>query len=183
MIVSIFCTDGRMDLFVIDDISSTKNKMPAISEEDFSLPDDIIIEYSKNHQMAENALYKKLIELINLIQVIARQTNTYDRIKTEIETGRTLLAMNKDKFSAGYLIKNVGYDIFKYAEEIYDRNPEAFFKNFKVKHKAEISENSKIMDLIDLLSEVYKKLSPEEMASVFRVLTHIVDIVGATTMK
>lgn len=157
--------------------------MPVICEEDFSLPDDLVIAYSRNHALAENALYKKLIELINLIQVIARQTGTYDRIKTEIETARTTLAMNKDKFSQGFLIKNIGYELFKYSDEIYSRDPDAFFKSYHVKHKTEIAGNNKIIEMMDLVGEVYKKLSNDELVSVFRVLTHIVDIVGSTTME
>lgn len=150
--------------------------------EDFSLPNDFIIACAKDHEKAEKELYKKLIELLNIVGSLKMPTSNSKIILQKIKDARTFLVMNKDNLRKGYLIDEIGMRLFAYSDEIYERNAKQFFENYKKSLSNEIRENAEVGDVIEMVSSVYKTLKPDEIAAVFKCLAHIVDIVGATTI-
>jgi hypothetical protein len=151
--------------------------------EDFTLPDEFILKCAKDHDQAEKELYRKFIELLTTLQNLKMPAQHSKIILQKIKDARQFLVLNKNNLRDGYLIDEVGMRLYKYSTEIYDRDADKFFREYKQSLGNEIKENAEVGDVIEMIANIYKKLSKDEIAAVFKCLTHIVEIVGATTIK
>jgi len=154
-----------------------------MNTEDFSLPDDFIFACAKDHVKAERELYRKLIDLLSAVSNIKMTGPNGAMLAQKIKDARRFLALNKDNMQDGFLINEIGMHLFRFSKEIYERDADNFFKNYRTILRDEISGNAEISQVIDAVSVVYKTISEEELMYIFKILTHIVDIVGASTMK
>lgn len=157
--------------------------MSKYDKEDFSLPDDFIMECAKDHIKAEKELYRKFIELLTIVGNMKMPAQYSKVLLQKVKDARSFLVSYRDSLPDGYLIEKIGMRLFAFSSEIYERNPEKFFKNYKQSLGKEIKENAEVGDVIEMVGNTYKKLSEDEIAAVFKCLTHIIDIVGATTIK
>jgi len=153
-----------------------------VSNEDYSLSDEFIERCRQDHKLAETELHKELIELLKIAGSIRLVGTNAALLKSKISDARKMLALHRESFADGFLINNVGLELFKYAPEIYEKDADLFFESYKEKHSDAISKNKEIINVVEAISEVYKTMTNDELSVVFKVLTHIVDIVAATTM-